>query len=665
MIRKFMHIWFVIVFFSLVAVSYTPASASANQTSIVPGSTSAIIEKYRQAIPQLMAEQHIPGLAVAVTDENGVLWSEGFGYTDNNHKVAVKPDTIFSVQSASKNFTAMAVLMAVQEELLDLDAPITTYLPDFTVHSIFEEHPERKITVRMLLSHTAGFTMEAPVGNNFDLGHVDFDEHVKSISQTWLRFPVGTGYAYSNVGYSLAGYILQKVSGQPFPQYVEEHLLHPVGMGNSSFDMAQIRLNPNRAIGHAKPYPKVPLEIPLIPEGGLYTSVNDMAKYIQFHLNRGSVNGPSVLKSALLDEMYTVPSSSQGGLEGYGLGVARTTWYNGRNAILFCHGGGGFGFLADLWWLPELKIGITVLTNSSDHNLQGDLALQILSDFVHDPNSIYYNRMMSLPDRAPVVEGDGHYRPPYNLTQSISQHALLPSASDPARWKQYLGDYGATVWGALDPTKPSVQVSELGTHLYLKAADTAKTLELYEVEPGLFFAENGEALDFRGPVSTWRNVKLTRLCKGAAPWQKAILVACGLVFASAIILPSVRGVVRRLRRRSSSDRALRWWTGLATVFMALTSLFGLVSIGLLFALPYIIYSGFIGWLDLPLWQKLLSHAPFALLVAGIGFLALVATAWKNRWWSHGEWIYTLVVGIASLVILVFLSYWRLIGLSLR
>ena len=102
-------------------------------------------------------------------------------------------DTIFSVQSMSKMFTATAVMQAVAAGRLDLDEPITTYLPGFTVHSAFEEHPERKITLRMLLSHTAGFTHEAPVGNNNELEPGDFDAHVRSISDTWLRFPVGTG----------------------------------------------------------------------------------------------------------------------------------------------------------------------------------------------------------------------------------------------------------------------------------------------------------------------------------------------------------------------------------------------------------------------------------------------------------------------------------------
>ena len=163
-----------IVFALLLIVLPHPRAVAQSSPSVE--NDNPLIQKYRQLIPQLMAQQDIPGLAVAVVDDTGMLWAEGFGFTDNDHKIHITPDTIFSVQSISKNFTAAAILLAVQDGLLDLDVPVTTYLPDFTVHSIFEEHPERKITLRMLLSHTAGFTHEAPIGNNFDLGPVSFQD---------------------------------------------------------------------------------------------------------------------------------------------------------------------------------------------------------------------------------------------------------------------------------------------------------------------------------------------------------------------------------------------------------------------------------------------------------------------------------------------------------
>jgi CubicO group peptidase (beta-lactamase class C family) len=627
-----------------------------------------IIEKYRAMIPRLMAEQDVPGLAIAVVDDQGVIWAEGFGFTDNDHKIPVTPDTLFNIQSTSKLFTATAVMMAVQDGLLDLDAPITTYLPDFTVHSIFEEHPERKITLRMLLSHTAGFTHEAPVGNNYDLGPVVFQDHVKTIPDTWLRFPVGTGYAYSNVGISLAGYILQKVYGQSFPDAVETHLLRPLGMNDSSFDINKVRRNPNRAVGHTAPFPSVPLEIPLIPEGGLYTSASDMAKFIQFQLNQGSVDGKSVLSPALLDEQDTVPAPAQGSVEGYALGVARTEWNKNHRAMLFSHGGGGFGFITDLWWLPELKIGITVLTNSVEHHLQGDLALQVLDDFVQDPRRPYYGRMLALPDRPFVSEGDGHYRPPAGMLQLVEAHEMPVSEADRLRWKGYEGLYGVRYWGALYPSLLSAQVYRQGDHLYLEttgvAGDGPTPKMLFEVSPGLFFATNGEALDFRGPIPTWRNIKLERTGTGPAPWQQAILVFCGLVFLSGLLYFPVRSLVRRIRKSVPPGPPAGHWTRLIPVLVILSSLFGLLSLALIAASPTIIYSGFLGWLELPLWQRLFTHAPFALLVCGNACLILMVPAWRNQWWPGGERAYFTAVSLASLVLLLFLAGWHLIGLSL-
>ena len=125
-----------------------------------------VIDAHRLSVVEKMQKNKIPGAAVALVDRDRILWAAGFGYTDTDKREPVNPETIFSIQSMSKTFTA--VLFAVQDGLLDLDAPITTYLPEFMVQSRFEGHPEQKITLWHLLSHTAGFTHEAPVGNNFD-----------------------------------------------------------------------------------------------------------------------------------------------------------------------------------------------------------------------------------------------------------------------------------------------------------------------------------------------------------------------------------------------------------------------------------------------------------------------------------------------------------------
>ena len=287
-----------------VGLVYEAAAADAATT---------VIERYRERIPQLMAEQEIPGLAVAVVDADEVLWVEGFGHLDGPDSAPVTADTVFSVESMSKLFTATAVVQAVVADRVALDEPITTYLPEFTVHSAFEEHPERKITLRMLLSHTAGFTHEAPVGNNYELDPGDFDEHVRSISETWLRFPVGSGVAYSNLGIDLAGYILQRVEGKPFPEVMRESLLEPLGMDRSTFDRAAILAVENRAVGHDDPYRAPPLTVPMTAAGGLYSSAADMARFLRFQLNDGSLDGEVVLEREWMDEMRTVPAPHAGG----------------------------------------------------------------------------------------------------------------------------------------------------------------------------------------------------------------------------------------------------------------------------------------------------------------------------------------------------------------
>ena len=339
-----------------------------------PSPELAIIERFRAEIPELMRKNDIPGLAIAVVDRETVLWAQGFGSTDRSGRVPVSARTPFSVQSTSKAVTATAILLAVQDGLLDLDAPIRRYVPELSVQSRFESDAAAKITLRHLLSHTAGFTHEAPVGNNYDPTSPSFAEHVRSISRTWLRYPVGQRYSYSNLGIDLAGYALERASGKPFPAYVSERLLGPLEMADSSFAPRFIKDRADRAIGHAKAFSEVPLEIPMIPAGGLYTSATDLARFLQLHLRRGRNVAQTLLREDVIAQMYRVPWPVDGQEEGYALGLG----VRHRHGLLhFTHGGGGFGFLADLMWYPEPGLGIALLTNCSDHALQGSLAHRV------------------------------------------------------------------------------------------------------------------------------------------------------------------------------------------------------------------------------------------------------------------------------------------------
>jgi CubicO group peptidase (beta-lactamase class C family) len=299
----------------------------------------------------------------------------GFGVARAGSDQPITPRTMFSVQSCSKMYTATAAMLAVQEGLVELDRPITSYLPDFTVNSCFEAKPEQKITLRNLLSHTAGFTHEAPLGSNFRVGRLSFAAHCCSINDTWLRFPVGHHYEYSNLGIDLAAYVLQYVSRLPFHEFVRRRLFAPLGLERTSFDQRAIAAAPDRAVGHWRRAKRLPVKVPMIGAGGLYTSVEDACRFVRFFLD----DGAGLLSSGLVQEMYRIPFAAPEQEQGYGLGIAIQCW-NGVKAL--GHSGGGFGFLADISWSCAGDIGIVVLTNSVDHPLQGELVKRILFDLV-------------------------------------------------------------------------------------------------------------------------------------------------------------------------------------------------------------------------------------------------------------------------------------------
>jgi CubicO group peptidase (beta-lactamase class C family) len=641
------------------AVTSTPDEASA-----------IVVERYRALIPELMAEQGIPGVAVAVVDGDEVLWAEGFGRLEREGSARVTTDTAFSVQSMSKLFTATAVMIAVQDGLLELDEPISTYLPEFTVNSAFDEHPERMITLRMLLGHTAGFTHEAPIGNNFELDPGEFDAHVASISDTWLRFPVGTGYAYSNLGIDLAGYILQRVHDRPFPDVMRATLLGPLGMDHSTFDRGEIRATVDRAVGHLSPVPEVPLYEPMTAAGGLYTSADDLARFLRFQLNEGTIDGRTVLDSALMAEMRTVPEPHEGALAGYALGVVRHRWVAGRNADLFDHGGGGFGFLSDLWWLPQIQLGIAVLTNSQDHALQGDLALSILRDLTHEPGSAYQERLMALPDQAGATEPDGQYRPPANLPELVTELAMPPAGDEPDRWAALVGEYRARAWGVVSPIGPAGRFIVQAGEPYIEVSETATAVRhrLTEIERSLFVADNGEILDFRGDVPTWRNIELVRAAGGPAPWQWIDLGLVGLLACAWLVIPAVGALRRRPRaeglfenRAPVGPRRLR---RLVSALAALTAILTLATIGLLVAMPGLVDSGFVGWLEFPLPLRLALHLPLALAVVGGCLIAIGAVGWVQGWMSARARVHHAIFAAATALFLLQLGSWRLIGWGL-
>jgi CubicO group peptidase (beta-lactamase class C family) len=479
-----------------------PSSIRKTGAILAPGAVpryEPVVADIENMIRKTMSRSRIPGLSVVLCDSRGPIWEAGFGYGDDARTVAVDGNTLFSIQSMSKTFTAVGVLTAVRDGLVELDAPISGYLPDFRIQSIFEDRPQDRITLRHLLMHTVGFTHEAPGGGNNDGSEIDFDRHVANIQDTWLMCRVGERYQYSNLGIDLAGYIVERVSGTPFIDYMGRNVFAALDLERTTMDPSRIKAETNRATGHQRGFTRLPVIAPMTGAGGVYASAHDLGTFLTFLLKQGLPEG-EVLTPALFRQMYTTPNHG-----GYGLGVAM-----GRREanLYFNHGGGGYGFLAYMAWHPTLDIGVAVLTNSVEYDNDPVELVDRIVDTLEDAGLVETRFSLT---NLPVtdfsigqIEDDSWYFDRYP-----ERTAWRPA------WEPYLGKYRLSLYAeplwyaklllAIGlPRRAFVKVRRQGNTM------TIDGVQLLEHEPGLFFSKTGEALDFRSDPPTWRNVALTR-----------------------------------------------------------------------------------------------------------------------------------------------------------
>jgi len=631
----------------LLATAYAPVPSPSDL--IASDDIADIIAEYREEIPQRMQQEHVAGLAIAVVDDQHILWAEGFGYTDWGNSIPITPTTLFSIQSMSKSFTATAAMFAAQDGLVDLDEPIATYLPNFHVNSIFEEHPEQKITLRILLSHTAGFAHEAPYGSSYDHPSYSFERHIASISDTWLKFPVGTRYSYSNLGIDVAGYILQVRSGMPFVEYVQEKVLNPLGMKNSTLDVKRIRANPTRAIGHTIGNSfRPPVDFLFIPSGGVWTTAADMAHYLQFHINKGALDEDRLLREDLAETMYTSPSAPARNAypdSSYTLGIT----VNMRNgARHFQHGGGGFGFNSSMIWYPELKLGAVVLCNAQ---LNNDLVVQlnegILDSIIASASDVYAQRAKNAVQVDPAYPPDmkGNILFDDALQRLIESQAVPEEAANGQRQKALVGKY------ILVGSTERVELSDYNGKLaYSYFGDTGT---LTEVEPGLYFSPYGDALDFRGQTPTFADIRLAKVNTQRLPFQILFYATCGLVFLSALFFWPTRFLIQRIRRKggpadAAMVRPLRnsWLVGVS-VSSALSSLFSLLCLMMVALFPILISMPWHPpYVDLTWWQFALLSLPYVSVVLGIVTALLAGLSLRIHTGGRAIRFYYLIVALA-------------------
>lgn len=249
-----------------------------------------------------MERQHIPGLSLLVAKGGKTVFAEGFGLANVELQVPVKPETIFQSGSVGKQFTATAVMMLVEEGKVGLDDPLTKY---------FKDSPKswNDVTVRELLSHTAGFG-DYPKGFDFRKDWTE-SELLKLVQGIPLAYPPGTKWAYSNLGYLTLGILIHNVTGEFYGDFLQQRIFRPLGM-NSTRIISESDIVPNRAAGYRlvegelKNQEWVAPMVNTTADGSLYFSTLDLAKW------DAALYTEKLLKKSSLDQMWTVANLKNG-----------------------------------------------------------------------------------------------------------------------------------------------------------------------------------------------------------------------------------------------------------------------------------------------------------------------------------------------------------------
>lgn len=346
-------------------------------------SVSATVDQY---VAQQMREQKVPGLSLAVVRDGRIIKAKGYGFANLEFNAPVTPETIFESGSIGKQFTATAVMMLVEEGKIRLEDKITKYFPD-------APPVWRDITVRNLLSHESGI-------KNYTGAHdVDFrkdyteDELLRIAESKPLDFAPGTNWSYSNTGFIVLGFLIHKVSGEFYGDFLHQRIFAPLGMKTRVISESDII--PNRAAGYQllrgqwKNQDWVSPTLNTTADGSLYFTTLDLAKW------DASLYTSQLLKRSSLDEMWTIQRLNNGkpNKGDYGFG-----WFihsmNGHRLIE--HDGAWQGFTDSICRYVDDKLTVIVLTNlDSGHSDPGKIAHQVVA---------FYNPALKPPAPGPRSE---------------------------------------------------------------------------------------------------------------------------------------------------------------------------------------------------------------------------------------------------------------------
>ena len=347
-----------------------------------------MLDAVRATLADLMARHHVPGLSIAVTDAERLLFAEGFGHADLVVRRPATRDTRYLWFSMSKIATATAAMRLADEGRLDLDAPVRDLVPSYTARSGVQPR------VRQLLNHTAGAANPVPV--RWVLPADSSDDNVRASAQRVLdrhghpKRPAGGPARYSNLGYLILAEVISRAAGEPFEDHIQRHLLRPAGMmdtgyahrGDGDYATGYVRLPraltpllrgalPAGIVGerHGQQVALRPFRVAGAGYGGLIGSVTDAARLLRLHLADGTIDGQRVLAPETARAMRAI--RTPGRPFDLGLGWFRRPADREAQPSFVEHWGTGGGFCNAMRLYPDRGLGMVVLANTTrpyDHH---------------------------------------------------------------------------------------------------------------------------------------------------------------------------------------------------------------------------------------------------------------------------------------------------------
>ena len=346
--------------------------------------TDNVRQKIDSVYKGLIKKNKVMGASIAIVDKGQIVYATGYGFSDILEDKEADENTIYRVGSISKSFTALSLMQLQQEGKLFINESIKKHLPEFQLKSRYLD--SNQFVIADMLSHTAGIPSDFWNGFFCD-SPPDQKWVINQLNKTETAHPSQLNFAYSNIAYGVLGELVARKSGLSYEAYLQEHIFKPLEM-KSSFVYPTAELSKNFSKGYIK---SKEMNEPTIRDAGaglVHCSVLDMANYLQIFLKKGNFNGQAIIDSTLLKEMYTdrLAKIELNGNFKYGLGLFIEDYYlkTKKDTVpitIISHGGDTYAYHADFGFIPELNVGVVVLTNSETGTSMND-ATDLLSHYL-------------------------------------------------------------------------------------------------------------------------------------------------------------------------------------------------------------------------------------------------------------------------------------------